>query len=88
MGLGALASGGVGGRGRGDRARVIGVDDEKFGQALSAFVVLKDGGSLDEAGVRAFVKENLASYKAPRDVVFLPELPRNATGKILKRQLQ
>ena len=46
------------------------------------------GGSLDEAGVRAFVKENLASYKAPRDVVFLPELPRNATGKILKRQLQ
>ena len=69
-------------------AAVLGVEDEKFGQALRAFVVLKNEDSLDEAGVRAFVKSNLASYKAPRDVVFLPELPRNATGKILKRELQ
>ena len=67
---------------------VIGVDDEKFGQALRAYVVLKDGEVMDEADVRGHVKANLASYKAPRDVVFLPELPRNATGKILKRSLE
>ena len=66
---------------------VIGVDDEKFGQALRAYVVLKTPDSLDEDGVRKYVKANLASYKAPRDVIFLPELPRNATGKILKKDL-
>lgn len=66
---------------------VLGVEDEKFGQALKAFVVLKTDKSLDESEMREFVKSNLASYKAPRDVVFLPELPRNATGKILKREL-
>lgn len=68
-------------------AAVIGVEDEKFGQALRAYVVTRTEVSLDEETVRAFVKANLASYKAPRDVVFLPELPRNATGKILKREL-
>ncbi|MCB0859616.1 MAG: AMP-binding protein [Solirubrobacterales bacterium] len=68
-------------------AAVIGVEDQKFGQALRAYVVLKSKGSLGETELRAFVKTNLASYKAPRDVVFLPELPRNATGKILKKDL-
>jgi len=67
---------------------VIGVEDQKFGQTLRAFVVLNEPDSIDEAGIRAFVKANLASYKAPRDVVFLAELPRNATGKILKRSLE
>ncbi len=67
---------------------VLGVEDKKFGQALCAFVVLKAENTLDESAVRTFVKSNLASYKAPRDVVFLSELPRNATGKILKRELQ
>ena len=67
---------------------VAGVEDEKFGQALRAWVVLKQPDSLDETQVRTFVKDNLASYKAPRDVIFLPELPRNATGKILKRSLE
>jgi fatty-acyl-CoA synthase len=66
---------------------VIGVDDEKFGQALRAYVVLKEGSELDEARVRDYVKANLASFKAPRDVIFMPELPRNATGKILKKDL-
>lgn len=66
---------------------LIGVDDEDFGQRLKAFVVLKDGAKLSEADVKAYVKENLAAYKVPREVVFLDELPRNATGKILKREL-
>ena len=66
---------------------VIGVEDEEFGQRLKAFVVIDDGGSLDEDDVREYVKENLARYKVPREVAFLDELPRNATGKVLKREL-
>jgi fatty-acyl-CoA synthase len=68
-------------------AAVIGVDDEKFGQRLKAFVVLRDGRQLSEDDVKAYVKDNLARYKSPRDVVFLDELPRNPTGKVLKREL-
>ncbi len=68
-----------------DEAAVVGVDDEKFGQRLAAFVVAKDG--LGEDEVKKYVKENLASYKVPRDVEFLDELPRNATGKVLKKDL-
>ena len=67
---------------------VIGVDDEQFGQRLAAFVVLETGAALDEADLAAHVKANLASYKTPREVEFLDELPRNATGKVLKRELR
>ncbi len=68
-----------------DDVAVVGVEDEKFGQRLAAFVVAKDGLSEDE--VRKHVKQNLAGYKVPRDVEFLDELPRNATGKVLKKEL-
>jgi fatty-acyl-CoA synthase len=68
-------------------AAAIGVDDEKFGQRLKAFVVLTDGANLSEDDVKGYVKENLANYKVPREVVFLDELPRNPTGKVLKREL-
>jgi acyl-CoA synthetase (AMP-forming)/AMP-acid ligase II len=67
---------------------VIGVEDVEFGQRLAAFVVLGSGVSLSEADLRAHVKTNLASYKTPREVEFLDELPRNATGKVLKRELR
>ncbi len=67
---------------------IIGVEDEKFGQRLKAFVVLEDGASLTDAELAAHVKANLASYKTPREVEFLDELPRNATGKVLKRELR
>ncbi len=67
---------------------VMGVDDEQFGQALKAWVVPADPGAMDEAGIKAFVRQNLASFKTPREVVFMEELPRNATGKILKRALE
>jgi fatty-acyl-CoA synthase len=66
---------------------VIGVDDEKFGQGLKAFVVKKDGARLSEDDVKKYVKANLASFKVPREVEFIDELPRNATGKVLKREL-
>ncbi|HEX3737983.1 MAG TPA: AMP-binding protein [Solirubrobacterales bacterium] len=67
---------------------VIGVDDDQFGQRLKAFVVLDEGVALSEADLGAHVKANLASYKTPREVEFLDELPRNATGKVLKRELR
>jgi acyl-CoA synthetase (AMP-forming)/AMP-acid ligase II len=66
---------------------VIGVDDDKFGQRLKAFIVLAEGAEVSPEDVNAHVKANLASYKAPREVEFLDELPRNATGKVLKREL-
>ena len=65
----------------------IGVDDEDFGQRLRAFVVLADGKKATEDELKGYVKKNLARYKVPREVVFLDELPRNATGKVLKREL-
>jgi acyl-CoA synthetase (AMP-forming)/AMP-acid ligase II len=68
-------------------AAVIGVDDEEFGQRLKAFIVPEQHDGLDEDEVKAYVKENLARYKVPRDVEFLDSLPRNATGKVLKREL-
>jgi acyl-CoA synthetase (AMP-forming)/AMP-acid ligase II len=67
---------------------VIGVEDDKFGQRLKAYVVLEEGITLSEAELGSHVKANLASYKTPREVEFLDELPRNATGKVLKRELQ
>jgi fatty-acyl-CoA synthase len=66
---------------------VIGVEDEEFGQRLKAFVVLAEHGSVDEEELKGHVKRNLARYKVPREVEFLDSLPRNATGKILKREL-
>jgi fatty-acyl-CoA synthase len=69
-------------------AAVIGVDDEQFAQRLKAFVVPRAGAQLSADDVRAYVKENLARYKVPREVVFLGELPRNPTGKVLKRDLR
>ncbi len=66
---------------------VIGVDDEQFGQRLKAFVVLSEGADLTPDEVKQHVKSNLARYKVPREVELLDSLPRNATGKILKREL-
>jgi fatty-acyl-CoA synthase len=67
-------------------AAVFGVDDEKFGQRLKAVVV--KNGEIGEDEIKKYVKSNLAGYKVPRDVEFIDELPRNATGKVLKRELR
>jgi acyl-CoA synthetase (AMP-forming)/AMP-acid ligase II/carbon monoxide dehydrogenase subunit G len=68
-------------------AACIGVDDEQFGQRLRAFVVLADGRKASEDELKDWVKSNLARYKVPREVVFMDALPRNPTGKVLKREL-
>ena len=69
-------------------ATAIGVDDKDFGQRLRAFVVLKDGATLTEDAIKDYVRNHLARYKVPREVIFVAELPRNPTGKILKRELR
>jgi fatty-acyl-CoA synthase len=65
----------------------IGVDDDEFGKRLKAFVVVNGGGEGNEDELKDWVKQNLARYKVPREIVFLDELPRNSTGKVLKREL-
>jgi fatty-acyl-CoA synthase len=68
-------------------AAAIGVPDPDFGQRLRVFIVVRPGDTLDENAVRDYVRSNLARYKVPRDVVFVGQLPRNPSGKILKREL-
>ncbi|MBV9512678.1 MAG: acyl-CoA synthetase [Mycobacteriaceae bacterium] len=69
-------------------ATALGVEDQQYGARLRAFVVKQQGSDLDEDAVKSYVKEHLARYKVPREVIFLDELPRNPTGKILKRELR
>ncbi|WP_374455529.1 AMP-binding protein [Nocardioides sp.] len=68
-----------------EEVAAIGVVDDDYGQRLRAFVVRSGDVSADE--LREHVKSHLARFKVPREIVFLDELPRNATGKILKREL-
>ncbi|MEZ0365443.1 long-chain-fatty-acid--CoA ligase FadD2 [Mycobacterium sp. pUA109] len=69
-------------------ATALGVEDSEWGARLRAFVVKKADSSVDEDAIKLYVKEHLARYKVPREVIFLDELPRNPTGKILKRELR
>jgi fatty-acyl-CoA synthase len=69
-------------------ATALGVEDKEWGHRLRAFVVKAEGASVDEDAIKVYVRDHLARYKVPREVVFLDELPRNPTGKILKRELR
>ncbi len=66
---------------------VTGIPDQKFGQVLAAYVVVKPGKELTEADVTAYAKSHVARYAVPGRTVFLDELPRNPTGKVMKRDL-
>jgi acyl-CoA synthetase (AMP-forming)/AMP-acid ligase II len=68
-------------------AAVIGVPDDAFGQRLLGYVVLRPGARTDTTHLRTHVRDQLANYKVPRDIVVLDELPRNASGKVVKSQL-
>ncbi len=67
---------------------VVGEPDDRRGERPVAFVVLEEGGTLDEKALHAFLRERLADYKLPRRAAVLPALPRNATGKVLKTSLR
>ncbi len=67
---------------------VVGVEDPEWGERVRAFIVTRPGVTIDEGELRAFVRERLAGAKVPRDFVFLDALPRNPTGKVLKRELR
>lgn len=66
---------------------VTGVPDEKFGQCLVAYVVMRKGASVTHDDLVAFAKERVARFAVPRQIGFLDELPRNPTGKVMKREL-
>ncbi|AEV86394.1 acyl-CoA synthetase [Actinoplanes sp. SE50] len=66
---------------------VIGVPDDEYGQRLAAYLVLRDGETLDPEAVREHVRHHRARFSVPRDVTFLDALPRNATGKVVTRDL-
>jgi fatty-acyl-CoA synthase len=69
-------------------AAVVGVPDERWGEALRAYVSPRDGRSLDPEEIQTFLRERLAGYKIPRQYRILSALPRNPTGKVLKRELR
>ena len=69
-------------------AAVLGVDDEKFGQRLEAFVVLRPGAAATPDELKQHVREHLANFKVPRAITVLDELPRGTTGKISRKELQ
>jgi long-chain acyl-CoA synthetase len=69
-------------------AAVIGVPDPRKGEQPLAFVSVNDGATVDDKSLLHFVREKLADYKVPRRIVFMPSLPRNATGKVLKTALR
>ena len=70
------------------RAAVIGVPDERMGEVARAYIVETADAHVDEAAVIAWCRDNMANYKVPRTVRFLPEFPMNAGGKVLKNDLR
>ena len=67
---------------------MVGLPDERWIEAVTAVIVLKEGATLTPETVRSHVKSRIADYKVPKRVDFVAELPRNQSGKLLKRQLR
>jgi acyl-CoA synthetase (AMP-forming)/AMP-acid ligase II len=67
---------------------VVGVPDERLGEIGRAYVVLRPGETTDEARLIAWSRDNMANYKVPRSFVIVEDLPRNASGKVLKTELR
>ena len=68
-------------------AAVVGVPDELYGEEVAGFVVLKEGSEVTEQEVIEFCKSRLADYKCPKTILFVKEIPKGPTGKLLKREL-
>nr|MBA2621903.1 AMP-dependent synthetase [Acidobacteriota bacterium] len=71
-----------------EAAAVVGVPDELYGEAVAAFVVLKRDETASEEEIIDFCKQHLADYKCPQTVRFVENIPKGATGKLLKRELK
>lgn len=69
-------------------AAVVGVPDPRWGESVSAAVVLRDGSAADAAALTAYCRETLTGYKIPKQILLVPALPRTATGKLLRRDLR
>jgi len=69
-------------------AAVVGVPDERWGEACAAFVVLLPGAVASESDLRAHCRNRLAGFKVPRSVAFVDSLPRSSLGKVLKAELR
>jgi long-chain acyl-CoA synthetase len=67
---------------------VVGVPDERLGEEVGAAIALKPGAEADADDLREFIKQRVAAYKYPRRIWFVDELPKTATGKILKREIE
>ncbi len=67
---------------------VIGVPDAKWGEAVKAFIVLHEGAEADESSIIAWARERIAAFKSPKSVDFIAAMPRNPSGKILRRELR
>jgi acyl-CoA synthetase (AMP-forming)/AMP-acid ligase II len=69
-------------------AAVVGIKDEAKGEQVRAVISVRPGAELDEDAVEQYLSQNLAKYKLPAEYVFMNELPKGPTGKILKRELR
>lgn len=67
---------------------VVGLPDEEFGEIIAAFLVVKEKSQLNETSIISFAKQKLARYKIPRKIFFVEEIPRNLSGKILRKELK
>ena len=67
---------------------MIGVPDERWGEVLKAFVVRRAGSRLDQAALSAFLEGKISRMKQPKYVEFIDQIPRNASGKVLKTTLR
>ena len=67
---------------------MIGIPDDKWGEAVKGFVVLAEGSELTETDIISYVRSQVAGYKCPKSINFVSELPRNPSGKILRREIR
>lgn len=67
---------------------VVGIPDDKWGEAVAAFVAVRNGTSVEEGELIAFARDRLAGYKVPKSVRFIDEVPKSPVGKLLRRAVR